>query len=226
MSKQAYIFIGPPGSGKGSLSRLCMLHMGWQQFSTGNHCRKHITEQTPIGKEIDFIIKSGKLISDDLVLAMVDDWLTSSVATDTSLILDGFPRNGVQAESLLQMIKSKYASLKLRIVKFIVSDQVAIDRLCNRLTCNNSDCQSVYSGHELSSLAPKRAFRCDYCSADLIKRCDDGSHDIVKARLQTYRTFEQEILDRLAGHEYIEVNVERPLDEIFETFKISINDAA
>lgn len=223
MNKQAYIFIGPPGSGKGSLSKLCTLHMGWQQFSTGNHCRKHITEQTPIGKEIDFIIKSGKLISDDLVVAMVDAWLESSIETATSFILDGFPRNGIQAENLLHMIKSKYATLRLKIVKFIVSDHIAVDRLCNRLTCNNSDCQSVYSVDALSNLAPKKAFRCDYCSADLIKRCDDGSQEVVKARLRTYRTFEQEVLDRLAGHEYIEVNVERSLNEIFETFKTSIH---
>lgn len=225
MNKQAYIFIGPPGSGKGSLSKLCTLHMGWQQFSTGNHCRKHITEQTPIGKEIDFIIKSGKLISDDLVLAMVDAWLKSSITNATSFILDGFPRNGAQAEDLLHMIKHKYAMLKLNIVRFVISDQTAIDRLCNRLTCNNSDCQSVYSVNALSNLGPKRAFKCDYCSADLIKRCDDGSHEIVKTRLQTYRAFEQEVLGRLSGHEYIEVDVERPLGEIFETFKTSIHTA-
>ena len=65
--KQVYIFVGPPGAGKGSLSRYVLKSLGWVQLSTGNLCRKHIAEQTSIGKEIDFAIKSGKLISDNLI---------------------------------------------------------------------------------------------------------------------------------------------------------------
>ncbi|TET07002.1 hypothetical protein E3J79_00195 [Candidatus Dependentiae bacterium] len=68
---EIYLFIGPPGSGKGSLAQKCIRELGWKKFSTGNECRKHVSEQTEIGKEIDFAIKSGKLITDELVIAMV-----------------------------------------------------------------------------------------------------------------------------------------------------------
>ena len=64
--RDVFIFIGPPGAGKGSLSSLCVNHFEWLQISTGNLCRKHIAEQTKIGKEIDLIIKSGKLINDTI----------------------------------------------------------------------------------------------------------------------------------------------------------------
>lgn len=111
MSQQAFIFMGPPGSGKGSLSKLCKTYWGWQQLSTGNLCRKHISEDTQIGKEIDFIIKSGKLISDELIASMVDAWLTDVVGKEYSLILDGYPRNFTQAQDLLRLIQDKYISI-------------------------------------------------------------------------------------------------------------------
>lgn len=224
MTKHAYIFIGPPGSGKGSLSKLCTFNMGWQQLSTGNLCRKHISEQTSIGKEIDFIIRSGKLISDDLVGNMVDQWLADSMHGDFPLILDGFPRNVVQARNLLKMVEEKYRSLKIKIVRFVISDTVAIDRICSRYICQNHTCQMVYSGDMLSGLGPKKALQCDHCAAPLGRRNDDD-RETVQGRLKVYRTFEQEMLECLKQHECIEVNVERPLEEVFETFKVSIEKA-
>ena len=73
--KDIVIFLGPPGSGKGSLSQLCVKRLGWHQLSTGNLCREHIARGTEIGTQIDFAIKSGKLIADSLILEMVHDWL-------------------------------------------------------------------------------------------------------------------------------------------------------
>ena len=57
---------------------LCVRSLGWNQLSTGNLCRKHIAEQTEIGKQIDFAIKSGKLVSDSLINAMVHDWFSTT----------------------------------------------------------------------------------------------------------------------------------------------------
>ncbi len=224
MSQQAYIFIGPPGSGKGSISKLCRVQFGWQQLSTGNLCRKHISEQTPIGKEIDFIIKSGKLISDELVTSMVDCWLADCVGGDGALILDGYPRNIVQARSLLDLVKTKYPSLKIRVIRFIVSDEVAIDRVCSRYICQNHTCQAVYSGNIQSGLSSKKALECDHCAGQLGRRTDD-EYKTIKGRLHTYREFEHEMLSCLSEHELIEVHVERPLEEVFEYFKESVQEA-
>ncbi len=214
--------MGPPGSGKGSLSQRCASDLGWQQFSTGNACRKHVNEQTSLGKEIDFIIKSGKMISDDLVIEMVDQWLVNAMEDVAPLILDGFPRNAIQAQKLLEAVMNKYASLKLEIVRFLVSDQVAVNRICNRFICKNNECQAVYSADISSGLAPKNALMCDRCLNELMRRTDDNQ-GVVLDRIQTYRVFEREILDVLRDYECVEIDVERPMDKIFETFKVSLN---
>ncbi len=228
MRQEAYIFIGPPGSGKGSISKLCTTQFGWLQLSTGDLCRKHISEETPIGKEIDFIFKSGKLVSDELVTSMVDCWLADSVENAEALILDGYPRNIMQARSLLELVKTKYPSLKIKVIRFIVSDKVAIDRVCSRYICQNYTCQAVYSGNIQSGLSPKKALECDHCAGQLGRRTDD-EYETIKRRLHTYREFEHEMLSYLSGHElievHIEVHVERPLEEVFEFFKVSVQGA-
>jgi adenylate kinase len=226
ISKQeAYIFIGPPGAGKGSLSKLCIEQFGWTQLSTGNLCRKHIAEDTHIGKQIDFTIKSGKLISDELITDMVDEWLGQTIKTEKSLILDGFPRNIIQAKSLFSLIRNKYGSLKVKVVRFLISDDVAVSRICNRYICQNKQCQTVYSGCTQSGLLPKKEMQCDICEMPLGRR-DDDSRDTVVNRLKVYRDFEKDMLDCLqAKNELIEVDMDRPLNEIFDTFKNTVADA-
>lgn len=224
MKQQAYIFIGPPGSGKGSLSKLCSVNLGWHQLSTGNLCRKHISEQTPIGKEIDFIIKSGKLISDELVTSMVDYWLSETTRGDCTLILDGYPRNVTQVKSLLNLVQDKYQALNIQVIRFIVSDEIAFDRICNRYICQNNECQAVFSGNFYSGLSPKKESECDHCSGKLGKRSDDA-REIVLGRLKMYREFEHSMLACFSNREVIDVDVERPLEEIFETFKLSVKEA-
>lgn len=106
--KRIYIFLGPPGAGKGSLSQLCTKRLGWRQLSTGNLCREHIARQSDIGKQIDFAIKSGKLISDSLVIDMVYEWLSKELAAEQEIDRDTARRAETsQAESAAGgMVKS------------------------------------------------------------------------------------------------------------------------
>lgn len=223
--RKAYIFIGPPGAGKGSLSKLCIEHFGWAQLSTGNLCRKHVMEATDIGKQIDLTIKSGKLISDELITQLVDEWLDQMIKEEKTVILDGFPRNVSQAKRLFELISKKYASLKIKIVRFLVSDETAVDRICNRYVCRNKNCQAVYSGKEGSTLAAKELEKCDGCG-DALGRRDDDAAEVVLGRLKIYRDFERDMLQALADAEnaIIDVHVERPLHEIFDIFKKEIVD--
>ena len=223
--KEAYIFIGPPGSGKGSLSKLCTEQFGWTQLSTGNLCRKHIMEETEIGKQIDFTIKSGKLIPDDLITELVDEWLGQMVQEDKTVILDGFPRNASQVENLFRILREKYASLKIKVVRFLISDETAARRICSRYVCVNKQCQAVYSGNAQSGLTSKEDMKCDACGAALGRR-DDDSVETVMNRLKVYRDFEEDMLNSLVKAQggMIDVQVERPLQEIFDTFKKEIVD--
>jgi adenylate kinase len=217
--KDIYIFIGPPGSGKGTLSQYCIKKLGWRQLSTGALCRKHINENTEIGKKIDFAIKSGKLISDELVVAMVEEWLLSNADRFNALILDGFPRTTAQAEALHNLLYAKLHNFRLKIVKFFISDDVVVKRLCSRLICKNNDCQTVYSD-SCESLEPSESMKCDSCNDVLIRRSDD-TLSAVQDRLKIYHMHERYLLEFYQKNGFLinHVNVEKPLDDIFIDFQ-------
>lgn len=220
LHKDIFVFIGPPGSGKGSLSNLCVRQLNWVQLSTGNLCRKHIVEQTDIGKEIAIAIKSGKLISDSLITSMVESWLAEQIEYVPAVILDGFPRAVAQAEALDKAIKQKFNGLTLCIVKFSISDDQVISRLTGRLICRNSDCQAVYSSHADSMLQPKKAMVCDHCAHDLTQREDDEAH-AIRERLSIYHKYTHDLLNFYhgTGQQVFELNAEVPPTQIFEDFK-------
>ena len=218
-----YLFIGPPGSGKGSLSKLCVDKLDWAQLSTGNLCREHIARQTEIGKQIDFAIKSGKLVSDKLIVDMVRDWLEQSFSQKGSVIFDGFPRTVPQAVALEGLLNRSFSSSKLKIIRFFLDDDVIVDRLTNRYICRNDACQAVYSLAEGSTLAPKKHMVCDECGGELIRRSDDTEASI-RERLKTYHDHEHNLLDfyRNNGKKVLELSVAKPLDRVFEEFKVLV----
>jgi adenylate kinase len=220
MKKQAYIFIGPPGSGKGSLSKLCVQQYGWAQLSTGNLCRQHIAHQTKIGKEIAFAIKSGSLISDNLITSMVQEWLIEKIDTVQGFIFDGYPRVVAQAQAFDDILKSQFPNLSLAIVHFVISDDALIARLSGRIICKNSDCQAVYSTIKGSSQQPKQAMVCDMCGTSLGQR-DDDQLTSVKERLSIYHKHEQDLLGfyKKIGQPIISLDTDRSLNEVFEEFK-------
>lgn len=214
-----FIFIGPPGAGKGSLSSLCVKHFGWLQISTGNLCRKHIAEQTKIGKEIDLILKSGKLINDDLITFMVFEWFDENVDKASGIIFDGYPRTVAQAEAFDAMLKAKFPAVQAKVVLFDLSDDIVVNRLCSRYVCQNKECQAVYSLSPHSELAPVATTVCDLCSGPLGRREDDNEI-AVRNRLEVYHRHEQQLLSFYQdnGTEIIHLDASKQLREVFEAF--------
>lgn len=219
LPKELYIFVGPPGSGKGSLASMCVKRMGWEMLSTGNLCRKHLAEQTEIGKEIDFAIKSGKLVSDDLISRMVEHWFIRKNEEDATIILDGYPRTLKQAETFDCLLKNYGQKLKLFVVVLNVSDAVVIERLSSRFTCSNKECQAVYSVHAASLCAPKIENVCDKCGYNLIRR-DDDEPIAIRKRLQVYHQHAKDVVNfyHTMGYSIVEINGEKPLEQVFEEF--------
>lgn len=219
-SNNVVIFIGAPGSGKGSLSRFVIEKFGWEQLSTGNLCRKNIDEQTEIGKQMDFFIKSGKLVPDSIIIEMVNQWLTEQLLSGKNVILDGYPRTVAQAEALDKFLDEKFVDTSVRVVKFDVSDDIVIERLCERYVCQNGDCQAVYSMATGSSLRPKKDMICDICSSPLKRRSDD-TKEAIAHRLEVYHEHKNKLLDyyRNKAQHIDKIDVKRPLNEIFEDFK-------
>lgn len=220
MSQNIIILIGPPGGGKGSISKLCTENFGWYQLSTGNLCRDHIARQTEIGKKIDFILKSGKLISDNLISEMVENWLENNLSNNSSVIFDGYPRTVVQVKTLHELLNRKFKSSKLNLIRLIVDDKILIRRLASRIVCINNECQAVYSNILGSSLIPKRIGICDKCDNKLVQR-DDDNKEAVKERLDFYQKNEKELLNacKQLGFDIFEINAAEPIDKVFTEFR-------
>jgi adenylate kinase len=218
--RKIIIFIGPPGAGKGSLSNLCVERLSWVQLSTGNLCRKHIAEKTKIGIAIDEAIKAGGLVSDELIISMVDDWLTTQQA---NTILDGYPRTVVQARALKNLVSTKLTASDLAIVRLSISNEKVVARLSARMVCSNKDCQAVYSAIKGSLLEPNNITKCNKCDASLMRRPDDEPA-AIQERLKTYYKHEKDLIDYYlkAGLNVKELPVERPLHDIFNELKTVI----
>jgi adenylate kinase len=217
MKRDIVIFIGPPGSGKGSLAQLCMRQLGWLQLSTGNLCRQHIAQQTEMGRQIDFFIKSGKLISDSLIMGMVEQWLTECIEGECPILLDGFPRTICQAQALDKLLKMHpFSCMKLMIVNLSLPDCVVLKRLGSRLTCQNIGCQAVYSAAD-RALAPRQISLCDNCSSPVTQRSDDHSENVIKERLRIYYEHASSLLAyyEQSSHLFRNVAAEGSLDEVF-----------
>lgn len=229
MEKQILIFLGAPGSGKGSLSQVCNKRLGWAQLSTGNLCRKHTKEQTEIGQQIDFSIKSGKLISDSLIICMVKEWLSKHLEDYNVIMLDGFPRTVAQAAALKELLTSAdFSHLDQTIIKMTVPDEEIVQRLSGRSMCQNDACQAVYSLHEKSGLQPQQAMLCDSCKSPLIRRHDDEDH-IIRDRLALYHKHEQELLNFYMNIEQpiYTINAQRSLEDIYQEVVVLLGcDAA
>ena len=102
------VIFGAPGAGKGTQSDLIVNKYHLNHISTGDLLRKEIADQTELGKRIKSIMDAGSLVSDDIVVEMID----KAIANDTQGILfDGFPRNVAQAETLDQLLAKHGRSL-------------------------------------------------------------------------------------------------------------------
>ncbi|MGE0010064.1 MAG: adenylate kinase family protein [Candidatus Babeliales bacterium] len=218
MQHSIFVFIGPPGSGKGSLSQMCVETLGWKQLSTGALCRKHIAEGTLVGKQIDLAIKSGKLIDDNLVLDMVSQWLNSLGGGQENIILDGFPRTRPQALALMNLLNEQFKECNLKVIEFFISDEEAARRLAARYVCTDKKCEAIYSERS-SELAPLNNKACDRCGNALERRSDDQP-DTVKQRLATYHKHADPLLAfyREAGQPIVRVDVEKPLEAVYKEF--------
>lgn len=219
--RSIYIFIGPPGSGKGSVSSLCIERYGWVQLSTGNLCRMHIANQTELGKQIDFLIKSGKLVADSYIDSMVAQWLDEVLALDVSaFVLDGYPRTIAQAESFEYLVQKKQEQepLSVEIVRFSATDECVLERILGRIVCQNKECQSVYSSGPLG-IVPKAVAVCDKCESPLGSRSDDNKNTAIE-RLRAYREHEDKLLSfyHSRGYQVSECYVDKPLEAVFEDF--------
>ena len=169
-----FVFLGPPGAGKGSLAVKVAADYQIPHISTGDIFRANIKAQTPLGVKVKAIIDSGSLVSDELTFELVKDRLAQDDCKN-GYILDGFPRTIPQAE----MLDSLVADLK--VVNFQIADEIVIGRLSTRRVC-----KSCGANYNIKTLPPKVEGVCDKCGGELYQRDDDKQESILH-RMDVYR---------------------------------------
>lgn len=221
-----FILLGPPGSGKGTLSSLCVQQFGWLQLSTGNLCRDNIAQNTALGLKIKAFIEQGLLVPDEIIAEMVADWLTSQDNLPKGVLFDGYPRTKVQAAILYDLLQTKLQTFDVILVKVGIDPALLIERIVNRVICSNKNCGRVYSLLTSGESSSKQPMICDDCGSALIRRVDDTAQSLEQ-RLRVYFQHEQDIIDFYVdkGLPVCTLNGAQAIQNVFEDFKkIALHD--
>lgn len=177
-----FIFLGPPGAGKGTLAAAVSALYGIPHISTGEIFRAAIKAQTPLGKKVKAIIDSGALVGDDITVELIRDRLAQSDAKN-GFILDGFPRTINQAEQLEKIAKIDCA------VNFDINDEAVVERLSGRRVCRK--CSHNF---HVVFMPPEKENTCTHCGGELYIR-DDDKPESIKHRLEVYRAQTAPLID-------------------------------
>lgn len=168
------ILLGAPGAGKGTQAEIISKKLNIPTISTGAIIRESIKSGSELGNKVKSIIESGKLVSDDIVIEIIENRLKEDDCKN-GFILDGFPRTVAQADALEKL------GIKIDTVASIeVSDEDIIKRLSGRREC--SGCRATF---HVDNLPSKKGDLCDKCGAPLVRRADDEP-ETIKNRLKVY----------------------------------------
>jgi adenylate kinase len=174
------VLLGAPGSGKGTQSKLLIEKYNIPQISTGDLLRAAVAAGSDLGRKAKAAMDAGQLVSDDVVLGMIQERLSKPDAR-AGFILDGFPRNIPQAQALDAMLARLSQPLQLALL-VDVDTEVLMKRITGRRTCSNAACGAIYN---IYFSAPKSPGKCDKCGSNLAHRSDDNENT-VRSRLQVY----------------------------------------
>jgi adenylate kinase len=172
------ILLGPPGAGKGTIAKVLTGYDGSVQISTGDILRSAVAEGTELGKQAETAMKAGNLVTDELVMGIMEQRLQQDDCKK-GYLLDGFPRTIPQAQAL-QALLQKLGEKLDAVLELDIARDVIIERLTTRRTCTN--CGEIYN---IKSKPPKLEGICDVCGSEIVQR-DDETETAISNRLQVY----------------------------------------
>lgn len=185
---KAFIFLGPPGCGKGTQTDLLSKELNLPHIDTGSLLRQNIKDETEIGIVAKSYIDKGRLVPLNVVATVIKNRL-KNLDCKNGYILDGYPRSLEQAEALDEIIKELKMDIELTALYFDIPTDVLVERLINRRSC--PVCGKIYN---LKTSAPKVENKCDICNVDLIQRKDDTRETAI-LRFETYNKETYPLLD-------------------------------
>ena len=199
------IFIAPPAAGKGTQSTMLKENYGYNHLSTGDMLREVVSSGTDFGLQVKNIIDRGELVSDELIISLINDKLAK--IDGKPFILDGFPRTLNQAKSLDNMLDDDYVVIYLDL-----GEEEATNRIVNRLTCK---CGKSYNLN-VANLKPKVDGICDVCGSELIKRNDDNLESF-KIRYNSFLENTKPLIEYYDNKNKLrKIDVNRNVEDIFK----------
>jgi len=172
------ILLGPPGAGKGTQARRLVEERGMIQLSTGDMLRDARSSGTAMGKKVADIMDSGQLVTDEIVIGLIDEKLKGE--TGGGFIFDGFPRTLAQADALGDLLAAHGATLDA-VIEMRVDDAALVERIVARSTCGQ--CGEVYN--DITKPQPEDG-KCAVCGASDFKRRADDNAGALTTRLMEY----------------------------------------
>ena len=200
------IMLGAPGSGKGTQAAVLSERHRMKHVSSGDLLRASVAKKDELGKEIEGIIASGKLVPDGKVLRLVKEAILDNEG-NTGWILDGYPRTAGQAEALDNVLNEVGQAIDAVVFLDVDEDEV-VSRLSSRQTCGS--CKAVYN---LANKPPKQKGKCDSCGGELVQRSDDEP-ETIRQRLTVYNEATLPVLDFYKTRTIHRVDGSRSIDEI------------
>ena len=173
------ILLGPPGAGKGTQSQRLVEKFGVPQLSTGDMLRDAVRAGTDVGLRAKAVMDAGKLVSDEIVNAIVSERIDQPDAVN-GFILDGYPRTLIQADAVEQMLADKGLELDC-VIELEVDDNVLVERISGRYSCAKCG-----TGYHDTNKKPHVAGVCDKCGSTEFKRRPDDNAETVRTRLEAY----------------------------------------
>ncbi len=173
------VFLGPPGSGKGTQAARLSQKKGMVHLSTGDLLREAVRRGTPLGKQAEGYMSRGELVPDQLITGLIEAKIENG-ELKSGFILDGFPRTIPQAESLKDMLAAHGVVLSGAVL-FAVPDDEIVRRLSGRWFCPKCN-----AGYNYPAQTPKVKGHCDADNEPLLRRPDD-EESVVRNRLEVYK---------------------------------------
>lgn len=173
------VLVGPPGAGKGTQAQLIAERLSIPHISTGDIFRANVKQETELGKLAKQYMDRGDLVPDEVTIAMVRDRLAQPDAK-TGFLLDGFPRNVSQAETLKKILAEDFGQKLDRVLELGVDEEEVVKRLSGRRTCRQ--CGRI--SHVANAADPDGV--CSNCGGELYQR-DDDKEETIRRRLEVYK---------------------------------------
>lgn len=202
------VLLGAPGSGKGTQAQRLMAKYGVPQVSSGDLLRDAVAAGTELGLKAKAVMEAGQLVSDEIVLGLIRDRLARPDATN-GFILDGFPRNTEQADSLNALLRELGQPLEAVLLLDVDRDNL-MKRLAGRRICPK--CRTVYNVHSL----PAGVTTCERDGEPLFQRPDDRE-EVIGKRLEVYEQQTRPLSEYYSKLGMLRVVAgEGELDDVFE----------